>query len=712
MEFIQNTMGRLWRVCLITWIVICQPAILIAAADLELQQESASTQPGLEPIKNKLLKEFGHSLDATARQRLERGLNQMMQLWRTPDGDAQAFESFVRQHLAIQNDARTLLFNRFEQNLEQIDGHFQEVARQLREPLDLDRGATLPCDDIFAAYNPAAHVLDDWFNNKLAFVAILNFPWTTLEERLQQGTQWTRQQWAEARLGQRFSRRIPSEVNLEILRIEAAANRYVAEYNIYMHHVLETNGTRLFPAKMRLLSHWNLRDEIKACYGDPQNGLAKQRTLQKVMERIVTQTIPALIINQPGFDWDPHSNSVTPTTAKDVVNEMIVQTTSPSNTPEPDTRYATILSTFHAMRKLDPWVPATPNHIDRRFNEDRELSEERVRQMLEMVLTSPEVPRLARLIEQRLRRPLEPFDIWYNGFRPNAEYNEAELDAMVRAKYPKASEFEREIPNILRRLGFSRDRIPMLASHIAVDGSRGSGHAMSAAMRDAKARLRTRFEADGMNYKGYNIALHELGHNVEQVLSLNGVDHTLLQSVPNNAFTEAFAFVFQSRDLQLLGMRAKAAGQDRLKTLSDFWGTFEISGVALVDMEMWRWMYSHPEASPSELKAAVLDIARRIWNQYYAPVFHQRDVVLLGIYSHMVDNFLYLPDYPIGHLIAQQIELQMRKTGSVGKEFERMATLGRVSPDLWMEKATGSPVSAKPMLDSVKEALDQIESGQ
>ena len=42
-----------------------------------------------------------------------------------------------------------------------------------------------------------------------------------------------------------------------------------------------------------------------------------------------------------------------------------------------------------------------------------------------------------------------------------------------------------------------------------------------------------------MDYKGFNIAVHEMGHNVEQVISLNDIDHTLLEGVPNTAFTEA-----------------------------------------------------------------------------------------------------------------------------------------------------------------------------
>ena len=61
-------------------------------------------------------------------------------------------------------------------------------------------------------------------------------------------------------------------------------------------------------------------------------------------------------------------------------------------------------------------------------------------------------------------------------------------------------------------------------------------------MRDAKTRLRTRVGPDGMDYKGYNIAIHELGHNVEQTFSLNGIDHWWLNGVPNTAFTEALAF--------------------------------------------------------------------------------------------------------------------------------------------------------------------------
>ena len=50
-----------------------------------------------------------------------------------------------------------------------------------------------------------------------------------------------------------------------------------------------------------------------------------------------------------------------------------------------------------------------------------------------------------------------------------------------------------------------------------------------------------------------------MGHNVEQTFTLNDVDHIFLKGVPNTAFTEAFAFVFQGHDLELLGLPAPDA---------------------------------------------------------------------------------------------------------------------------------------------------------
>ena len=202
-----------------------------------------------------------------------------------------------------------------------------------------------------------------------------------------------------------------------------------------------------------------------------------------------------------------------------------------------------------------------------------------------------------------------------------------------------------------------------------------------------------------MNYKGYNIAVHELGHNVEQVFSPYGVDHTLLQGVPNNAFTEALAFVFQARDLELLGEKPKdAEANKREAVLADFWATWEIAGVALVDVAVWHWLYEHPSATPAELKDATVRIAEEVWARHYQPVLGGSASPLLGIYSHMIAYPLYLTDYPLGHLISLQLEEQLERAGQQGKRFgdeiERMTKQGSLAPDLWMTQAAGGPVSA------------------
>ena len=59
----------------------------------------------------------------------------------------------------------------------------------------------------------------------------------------------------------------------------------------------------------------------------------------------------------------------------------------------------------------------------------------------------------------------------------------------------------------------------------------------------------------------------------------------------------------------------------------------------------------------------------------------------------------------LGHMIAVQSEEQMKKAGSIGPEFERMARMGRITPDLWMERATGRPVGPEALLEATQHAL-------
>ena len=619
--------------------------------------------PGMSaPTAKALIAQHGDA----QKDRIERGLAQLAPLWRKEDGDLTAFakEQFVADPALLDQT-----FARYEANVEALDGHFNEISRELRRATDLDLGPLLPIDPSFAALDPAAHLTEDLFQSKVGFAALLNFPLLTLEQKLARGKELTRRQWAEARLTDRFTRRVPAAIQQEATAASSAADLYIAQYNVWMHHLLDDHGERLFPKGLRLISHWNLRDELKADYADAK-GLAKQRMIVKVMERIVAQSVPAAVIDNPRVDWNPFSNAVTATPegeleegAPPAKKDLVLD-----SRPEPDRRYARLLAHYTASRKADPFSPIAPTAIARAFDLGAEMSEARVKGLLTEILESKWVPKVGAEIQRRLGRPLEPQDVWFNGFVPRGKIPEAELDAKCQQRYPTADAFAKDIPRILRELGFTDEKAKYLASHVVVDPSRGAGHAMQAMRRGDLPHLRTRVEAKGMNYKGYNIAVHELGHNIEQVFSLYGVDHTLLSGVPNTAFTEALAFVFQAKDLELLGLSKPDAQTERLRVHNDFWMTWEIAGVALVDLAVWHWMYDHPRASPAELRKATMEISASTWNRYYAPVLGGKDVLLLGVYSHMVSNPLYLFNYPLGHLIAFQIDEHVKKAGKLGPE--------------------------------------------
>ncbi len=659
-------------------------AILIVLC-LLLSTQSRSME---ERIIQQTIQDLQTRYGAGNHLRMVQGVRQAAALWRTQDGNEQAFQHFCLDHfIASPQDLQNTLA-RTETNLEIIGGHNVEVGRDLSRPMQLEMGSILPVDYLFAQYNPSAHVTEDLFKTKIAFVVLLNFANTTLAERLQQGLQWSREQWAQARLAQRFLDRVPADVNQALSTAYVQADDYIANYNIHMHQLVDDSGQRLFPAGLKLITHWGLRDELKAQYANA-NGLARQRMIRAVMERIIAQEIPQAVIDNDSLVWNPFKNALLPPV--------------PFKS-EPDTRYQFLLNIFHAERQADVYFPQLPSKPARRFERDREIPEAQFEQLLISVLTDPVAKQVSRLIARRLGRKLESFDIWYNGFKPAAHYNEEELDRRTKSLYPTTAAFQADLINILTKLDFNRDTSQFLSEKIVVDPSRGAGHAMGAGRREDQAHLRTRIPGDGMRYKGYNIAIHELGHCVEQVFSLNRIDHSLLAGVPNTAFTEAFAFVFQSRDLELLGLVQSDPQAEHLAALDTYWATCEIASVGLLDMKVWHWMYDHPQAGPAELKAAVLEISRELWNKYWQPLLGVKDTYLLAIYSHMIDSGLYLPDYSLGHIIMFQIE-QYLQNKNLGAEMERMCRLGAITPDAWMRLAVGSPVSAEPLLQATRQAV-------
>jgi len=634
---------------------------------------------------------------ANQKDLIDKGVRQTASLWISTDGTEAEFQSFCLANYQGDPAAREQLFRKLCRGFEILRGYYSKINKELLKPLHLvseEEPGTI--DELFGAYNPSAHFTDDFFANKIAFITILNFPFYSLREKTELGPKWSRLEWAYARLGDMFTARVPADVQQNTTSKLTASENYIANYNIYLGNLVNDEGKTLFPSDLRLISHWGLRDELKSHYAEGENGLELQKMIYQVMKRIIDQTIPVEMIDKNNFQWNPYTNT------------LLKDGKTVASTPEGQQRYQMLLENFRAMKAIDPYTPFYPTFIQRKFEQEYEIPQEEVEKLFIDFVSSPVIREMGKLISKRLGRPLQPFDIWYDGFKSRSSISESELTAITRKRYPDAMAVEKALPEWLLKLGFPKEKALFIASRIKVEPARGSGHAWGTEMKGDVSLLRTRIGASGMDYKGYNIATHEFGHNVEQTITTEMVDYFPLYGVPNTAFTEALAFIFQKRDLTLLGLQEKNPLKEHMMALDNAWACYEIMGVSLVDMNVWKWLYSHPDASAGELKEAVLSIAREVWNKYYADVFGSKDEPILAIYSHMIENPLYLSAYPIGHLIDFQIE-QYLSGKDFAAEIMRIFSQGRLIPQLWMQGAVGSPLSAEPTLKAAEKALQVVK---
>jgi hypothetical protein len=670
------------------------PLIILACSSPEVKKADTSSAAIInDAIVNSAIDSVRSVYPGADPIMLEKGIKHAASLWRTDDGTTQDFITFVKGNYIADPLKRKEIFTRLSNYFESIGGNLNEITLDLKKNIDEARGEINEIDRMFGNYSAGSHISDDLYGNKIAFVIALNYPYYTLAEKEKLGPSWTREEWAMARLGDQFVSRVPAELNQKLNTAIGNAEMYIAEYNIQMGKLRTDDGRQLFPDGMSLLSHWNLRDELKADYADTEKGNEKQEMIYKVMQRIIDQDIPAIVVNNPAYEWAPFTNKVTGKGSE-------VEATA-----EPDTRYQHMINIFRAMRDVDAYNPEMNTAILRKFSWEMEIAQDEVEMLFHSYLISPALAKLGALVKEKLGRDLRPYDIWYNGFMPKGNIPEEQLTAKTSKLYPDPEAFRADMPAMLRKLGWSAERSKYLADKIVVDPARGSGHAWGSGMKGAVSHLRTRISEGGMDYKGYNIAVHEFGHNIEQTISMYDVDNYMMAGVPNTAITEALAFVFQKRDLQLLGIKDENPEKEKMEVLNSAWSLMEIMGVGMVDMKVWKWMYENPDATPAMLKNAVRNIAISTWNSYFAHVFGIRDSPILAIYSHMIDAPLYLANYSYGHIVQFQIEGFLQGK-NLPAEIDRMYSQGRLTPQQWMMGATGSQISTKPLLNSLEKALN------
>jgi len=645
----------------------------------------------VQEVQKELLEKHGSDYEF----RIEKGVQQVANFWRESDGSGEEFRKFCKENFIADQEELDLVFKKISNKTEILRGNFHQIAVRLMEPLHLDRGPIHKIDHMFAQYDASAHLKQDFFENRIAFYTLLNFPHYSLEKKNELADEWTREEWAYARMGDMYTSRVPADLLQKKSKTLTESGSYIDSYNIYMGNLVDEEGNTYFPEDLRLITHWGLRDELKSNY-KVDNGLEKQEMIYQVMLDIINQDIPQGVINSDKYQWNPYAD------------KLFEDGQEKEFQKEPDTRYEMLLNNFKAVKAIDPYQPYKDTYIKRAFAGGMEMPKEEVEKLFIDFVSSEQVRKAGKLIKKRLGRDLQPFDIWYNGFTGNQSVSEEKLDDILNNKYPDRKAFEADLPNILKKLGFTSEKAKYIASKVTVDPSRGAGHAWGAEMKSDVAHLRTRIGKDGMDYKGYNIAVHEFGHNVEQTITLQDVDYYMLNGVPNTAFTEAIAFLFQARDLELMGMEEGGSNKQDMVALSNLWSAYEIMGVSLVDMNVWEWMYNNPDASKKELHEAVVRIAKEIWNKYYADVFGVKDSPILAVYSHMVTSPLYLSAYPVGILIHFQIE-QYIQDKNLAKEISRMLENGRVTPQHWMKKGVGENLSNKPLLKAADKAIENLK---
>jgi len=630
----------------------------------------------------------------TERARIDAGVKRVAERWTAADGGGASFTKLCTEAFFAEAD-RPRLLERLERALELIGGHLYEMRRHLRRWTDL-RGDELPVvDDILATFDPAPDLSEESYRQKLAFVTLLNCERPTLDVMLRDGASWSVDRWAEVRLGHAFGPRVPKSVNDLARAVSHRANQWVAKFHIPVGCLRDERGEGHFEPDRTLLAHWLVREEIKAGYNDPDptKGLAKQRALAWVMARHVDGTIPEAVMHGGTREpWDTRANTVGGSAATAMIGLA---------------RYERWNEQRDLAFTIDQHHPEHPTAIARKCELAREIPEREVARLLRELLASPVRRTLAAFLRQRVGRPLEPFDIYIDEFadaRPAEEMN-----ALVAKIALTAHDLEKKLPSLLRGLGFSRDEAEFLGTRIKVEIARGSGHAMRPQLPEFGAWLRTGSLKDEIGWDGFDTAMHELGHTVEQLVSTHYVPRTALRGVPNTACTEAFAFLYQSLGKRVLGITNEADEQrsfdvDAVQTLA---GACQIAGPALLELEVWNWIYRNPQATPDALRNEVLRVAQSLWREFYAEDFGSDSYNILAAYQHMIAHPLYLPDYPIGHIISHQIRSHLRGK-DLATETRRICSTGRVTPDLWMRRAVGEGISVDALTRDAAAALERL----
>ncbi len=179
------------------------------------------------------------------------GVARVAARWQPEDGDTAVFQELCARHWTATPEARARLLGRLEAALEQISGHLYEMRRSLRRWSDLV-GDDLPgVDDVLATFDPAPDLSDQFYRQKIAFIALLNFPRPDLAAMLERGPSWSTDEWAAARIAQHFGPRIPASLADHARRVQHAAQVFVQKFHVPVGTMVDRRGRLAWTSSAR-----------------------------------------------------------------------------------------------------------------------------------------------------------------------------------------------------------------------------------------------------------------------------------------------------------------------------------------------------------------------------------------------------------------------------------------------------------------------------
>jgi hypothetical protein len=652
------------------------------------QEKDAVSSEEISKIKSELISRHG----TETASRIEKGVSRLAQIWDLSDGNTDRFREFCIENFLSDDELKENL-PRIAENLILTGGSLSVIRSKMNEPYAFTDVKELHADRFFRktvpSYNP--------YTSELAYFLKLNFPEWSLDEKRQLNAGWSRDQWIMNAIGSYYPGR---EVvrNATLSSKQSEFRRYIDNYFFDMHRIMDAKGNYPFNEVTSLHCHRGLRDNIKEEY-TKKGGFERQKLTGEVLTKVFTGEVPVDFLTDKNTRWNPYKNELYTIEGKKLkkISEY---------TREDDLRYEGLKNLFLIEQAVDSAYGNGSTYITRTF-ENANLTVDETEKLIIEILESPLAEEVSRLVEKRLKRKLHPFDVWYSGFQEQSYYSAGFLDSLTRARYPDPESLEDNIKDILMKMGFPEEEAVTIGTSVDVHSVVSGGYSNQPPVQGGKALLTTMFGERGLDYKGYRVAMHELGHVVCGVYSTINADNFLLAGVPTGGITEGFAEVLAYKNIEGLGLFPYSEQEKKhLLALATYWYLYEMGGNALTEIRTWKWMYNNPQATVNELKNAIIGISAGVWNSYFSENFGgSRDCSILSVYNHFISGDLYLFNYFIGGIVSYQLADAFGKD-ELAPGLKRSCLEGVTLPELWMQKSVGSGFSLTPLFNGVSSAVE------